>query len=419
MYLDYAATSPISISVKEVVDQMIECYGNPSSLHTLGVASERKLKCARKTICDHLKVGERELIFTSGGTESNNLAILGSVDHRSSGRFITSCIEHPSVYNTMEHLSKRGFETVVLPVDKDGLVRVEDLNNALTTNTVLVSIMHVNNEVGSIQPVQAIGECIHQFNKEHRTSIRFHVDAVQSFGKMKIDVKRSHIDLMSISSHKINGLKGVGALYVRSGLHMKPLFYGGQQEGGARPGTENLLGILAFEQAVKDCTDRYQQLDQVLKIKNAFLLGLLSYYFDNLNFEQQPMDQLDHDHAEDWINTHIKHIENYVSVNGSLVNQVSPYILNLSFIGVKGEVLLHTLESKDIYISTGSACSSKKKAYSHVIQALTSDENRLEGSVRLSFHPDLDTEEVYETGKIVARAADELRRIMFKPKKKK
>ncbi|HAS72993.1 MAG TPA: cysteine desulfurase NifS, partial [Clostridiales bacterium UBA8960] len=250
IYLDHASTTPLSEDVKKIIIENLNTFGNPSSLHRLGVISEKNIKSSRAIICDALKIKEKELLFTSGGTEANNLAILGTASKRL-GRFITSRIEHPSVLNAFETLAKAGHEVIYLDVDEWGIVDVKCLKEALTLDTQLVSIMFVNNETGSIQPIAEIGGIIKDYNCDHQARIKFHVDAVQAFGKMPIGLDYLQIDLMSISAHKINALKGTGALYVRESGTLKPLQYGGQQEQGLRPGTENLMGIIAFGEAVK------------------------------------------------------------------------------------------------------------------------------------------------------------------------
>lgn len=388
IYLDYAATTPLSARVKKVIGENLDVFGNPSSLHQMGVVSEKLIKTARREICGVLDVNERELIFTSGGTESNNLAIFGSVNGRNKGRYITSSIEHPSVLNAFEALEKNGHDVVFLSVDKSGHINLDELGSALTVETVLVSIMFVNNETGVIQPIDKIGRLIDQFNKFHKTNIKFHVDAVQAFGKLPISVDNCHIDLMSISAHKINGLKGTGALYVKNGSTLKPLLYGGQQELSLRPGTENFIGILSFAEATKDAYESMQaRYRQVEAIKQAFVSNFEA-------FEE-------------------------IEINGQVDTDYSAYILNMSFKGVKAEVLLHTLEMKGIYVATGSACSSKKKTFSHVLKAYGFDDERLESAIRFSFSADLSIEDIKLAASEIEKVSKELRQIMFRAGKSK
>lgn len=385
IYLDHASTTPLAENVKQVIIENLTLYGNPSAMHHLGVESEKKIKSARREICDFLEINERELLFTSGGTEANNLAIFGSVINRSkaNSRYITTNIEHPSVLKAFESLERQGYDVVYLSVNSDGFVDVEDLKAALTRDTVLVSVMYVNNELGSIQPIEAIGSAIHAFNSATQANIRFHVDAVQALGKVKIDIAGSHIDLMSISAHKINGMKGIGALYCNNMSLLKPLFQGGQQEFSLRPGTENLIGIIAFGEAIKNLKDKMvARTNHVRMLKNKLLDALLVH--------------------ED------------IVLNGHNDARYSPYIMNVSFIGIKGEVLLHTLEMKGIFVATGSACSSKKKNHSHVLSALGFREKRLEGAIRISFGYDNTLEEVESAANSIILASQELGKIMNK-----
>lgn len=392
IYLDHASTTPLSDGVKKIIYENLDTFGNPSSLHTLGVASEKKIKAARRIICDALKIKEKELLFTSGGTEANNLAIFGLAGKKP-GRFITSKVEHPSVLSAFEALEKSGHDVVFLDVDERGIVDVNALERMLSEDTQLVSIMAVNNEIGSIQPIEKIGQLIHEYNQRNRTRIRFHVDAVQAFGKLPIKLDHAHIDLMSMSAHKLNALKGTGALFVREGITLRPLQYGGQQELGIRPGTENLIGILAFGEAVKD----------------AFI-----------EMEERRLS------AEKARITMINRLreESGVFINGMVegdsdryLNEFSPYIINVSFEGVKGEVLLHALEMKGIYVSTGSACSSKKKKVSHVLMAMGLGEKRLDGAIRISFGHMCETSDISAATDVIIQSAAELKAIMGKKRK--
>ena len=386
VYLDYAATTPLSDAVQKSIIDHMSLFGNPSSLHRLGVESERKLKSVKTLIAEELGVKENEVIFTSGGTESNNLAILGMHTSKSNARYITTSIEHPSVLNAFQQLEKRGHEVIYVSVDESGIINLTELENALNADTVLVSIMAVNNEVGSMQPIMEVGTIINTFNKTHQTQVKFHVDAVQAFGKIQLNMNQLNVDLMTISAHKIGALKGCGALIKRSHVTLKPLVYGGQQEYGIRPGTENLMGIISFGAAIevlkKDKSLRFQQVN-VLRNKIVQKLTTLEG----------------------------------VRINGNGIQQ-SPYILNVSFLGVKAEVLLHALESKQIYVATGSACSSKKKSHSHVLKAMGFDEMRMDGSIRLSLTDGLsDADVLWAVDEIMSIASD-LRAIMQVKKRK-
>lgn len=388
IYLDYAATTPISPEVKEVMINHFDTFGNPSSLHHLGVVAEKLIKQARKQVSDALGVNEREIIFTSGGTEANNLAIQGLTLNRTYARYITSQIEHPSVLGTFEWLEKNGADVVYLPVDEQGRVMLEALKSALSKETVLVSIMAVNNETGTIQPVQEIGTMIQTFNREFQAQVRFHVDAVQAFGKFTLMPEKLNVDAMSISAHKIGGPKGIGALYVKKGINLKPLMFGGQQEQGVRPGTENGLGIVAFGKAAELAKNHMAQRESYVKeIKATFIDALM----------QEPE----------------------IIINGTVDASASPYIINLSVMGVKGEVLLHTLEMKGLYVATGSACSSKKKVASHVLRAMKLNDARLEGAIRISFSHLTTIEEVKMATDMLIESAKTLRSIMSSKHRKK
>lgn len=388
IYLDYAATTPISPEVKEVMINHFDTFGNPSSLHHLGVVAEKLIKQARKQVSDALGVNEREIIFTSGGTEANNLAIQGLTLNRTNARYITSQIEHPSVLGTFEWLEKNGADVVYLPVDEHGRVMLDALKSALSNETVLVSIMAVNNETGTIQPVQEIGTMIQTFNREFQAQVRFHVDAVQAFGKFTLMPEKLNVDAMSISAHKIGGPKGIGALYVKKGINLKPLMFGGQQEQGVRPGTENGLGIVAFGKAAELAKNHMAQRESYVKeIKSTFIDALM----------QEPE----------------------IIINGTVDASASPYIINLSVMGVKGEVLLHTLEMKGLYVATGSACSSKKKVASHVLRAMKLNDARLEGAIRISFSHLTTIEEVKMATDMLIESAKTLRSIMSSKHRKK
>ncbi|MGX8795608.1 cysteine desulfurase family protein [Fusibacter sp. JL298sf-3] len=380
IYLDHASTTPVAESVHQFVASNLEdLYGNPSSLHRKGVAVEREVQKVRKFIARQLNCKEKQLIFTSGGTEANNLAIKGTIGSRK-GRIIVSAVEHPSVRSTIDSYAANGYDTVVLPVDENGVVEVASVLEALTPETLLISVMHVNNEVGAIQPIGEIGAAVAAYNAAHGTSIRFHVDAVQSFGKMPIDVVNLQVDLMTFSAHKLNSFKGTGLLYVKEPAQLKPLFTGGQQEGGLRPGTENTLGILAFGKALGEKMPRMvEDAQHVAQLKQAMLDVFKAHAF--------------------------------ITVNGS---DGSPYILNVSILGAKGEVMLHSLEMAGIYVSTGSACSSKKRHYSHVLEAMGLDDAALDSAIRISFGRALTEAAVVEAAHTIVRTGEDLRKIMMK-----
>lgn len=379
IYLDHAATTPVAPEVVSAIEKLMrEDYGNPSSMHKKGVVAEKYIKEARKKISKALQVNEKEILFTSGGTESNNLAIKGSLPRKLKGRIITTQFEHPSVKSTVEALGKNGYEIVFLPIDQDGQVSDGALDAALTPDTLLVSIMHVNNEIGSILPIQAYGKAIHAYNQTHGTKIIFHVDAIQSFGKIQISIQSAHIDLLSFSGHKIGGIKGSGGLFVRSGVHLAPLMDGGQQELGIRPGTENIFGIVALGRATELAFENMKLHFEEMVTLKAHLRSLLE------------KDERIHFHCPDG----------------------SPYIMNVSFAGVKGEVMLHSLEMEGIYVSTGSACSSKKKQYSHVLEAIRLSDEHMDSAIRISFGSGITTQNINEVAEKMLSTAASLRKIM-------
>lgn len=355
IYFDNGSTTRVSDVVADKMYALLKTqFGNPSSLHSLGFQAEKELIASRKIIAAALGVGAEEIYFTSGGTEANNTAVIGTaMAYRSRGtHLITMSIEHPSVTDSFKYLESKGFQVTYLPVDEKGYVNIQQLKNAITDKTTLVSIMYVNNEVGTVQNIEEIARVI----KETKKDCYFHVDCVQAFCKHKIPIK--NVDLISVSSHKIHGPKGVGALYVRNGVRCESLHFGGGQEKGFRPGTENIAGIVGFACAVEYSGNLLEKAERVQKVKNTLLEGAMS-------------------------------LEN-VFVNGD-EEKGSPYILNLSFQGVRGEVLLHALEDKEIYVATGSACSSKLKKKQKIVDFLVS--GRGENAVRFSFCEENTTEQ--------------------------
>lgn len=350
VYLDNSATTkPYKEVVSAVSETMADHFGNPSSMHRLGVESERLVKTARKQLADALRANENEIYFLSGGTESDNTAIFGAAAarKRQGKRIVTTRIEHPAVMNACKRLEEQGFEVIYVGVDEEGRVRMEEMEKAITEDTILISVMHVNNEIGTIQPIEKIGRL-------KKANTLFHVDAVQSFGKEDIDLSRmSCVDMLSLSGHKFHGPRGVGALYIRSGVHIPSLIVGGGQERGFRSGTDNTPGIvgmgLAAEMTVQNCQAKRRHME---KVKSHLLQKIREQITD-------------------------------IRVN-SPKDGCSPAILNVSFPGCRGEVLLHTLEQKQIYVSTGSACSSKKKGNS-ILEAVGLNGQEIEGAIRFSF----------------------------------
>ncbi len=358
VYFDNSATTKAYVEVIDTMsDIMKNFYGNPSSTHSLGLKAEDKLKECRKTFGEILNCTEGEIFFTSGGSESNNFLIKGFA--KEGLHVITTKIEHPSVTDVCKFLEKKGVEVTYLDVNKFGRIDLEQLSRAIRKETVLVSIMHVNNEFGAIQDLEKIGTII----KEKSSRAKFHVDAVQSFGKLKIDVKKCKIDLLSASGHKIHGPRGVGIAFVKKDLNPEPLIHGGGQERGFRSGTENVAAVCGFATAAKIiCENINENLNRVDRLK--------AYFIEEL-----------------------KSIDN-ILINSPLQDEFLPHILSVSFPGVRGEVLIHALEEKEIYVSTGSACASKKLSHSVILPEIGLSIKEAEGTVRFSFNEDNTKEEV-------------------------
>lgn len=353
-YLDNSATTRVSESVAKLVyDIMTRDYGNPSSMHRKGFDAEKYLREAREIFAGVLKCREKEIVFTSGGTESDNMAIIGAaMANRRRGRhIITTAIEHPAVLETFAFLEKQGFEAEYLPVDGSGRVEPEALRAALRPDTVLVSVMYVNNEIGSVQPIGELGRIIKEFDRD----IVFHVDAVQGFGKYRIYPGRENIDLMSVSGHKIHAPKGVGALYVRDKIRLAPTVFGGGQQQNLRSGTENVPGIAGMALAAKEI---YSDFDG--KIERMY--GLKEYFSGE-----------------------IAKLDGAV-INGLHGRQSAPHVVSVGFRGIaRSEVLLHALEDRGIYVSSGSACASNKPAVSATLKAIGVENDLLGSTLRFSF----------------------------------
>ena len=354
IYFDNAATTRAADEVAERVRYMLlENFGNPSAQSMMGVRAENELNDARKIMAKSINALPEEIYFTSGGTEDDNWAIFGTAEgyKRSGKHMITTSIEHPAVSEPMERLRQKGWEITVLDVDKNGYIDLDALRDSIRDDTVLVSTILINNEVGTIQDASAVGKLI----KEKNPNTLFHADAVQAFGKYPIDVRKMNIDMLSMSGHKIHGPKGVGFFYMKKGLKVRPIIYGGGQERGQRSATENTPGIAGLAKAVELAMENMEKShNTVMEIKKTLADGIL---------KEIPK-------------THI---------NGPSIEEASPYVLNVSFKGLRSEVLLHSLEESEIYVSAGSACSSKKKGGSHVLRSLGLSEERIEGAVRFSF----------------------------------
>lgn len=365
-YLDNSATTRCSDRACQLmVDLLTKDYGNPSSLHMKGIEAERFVETAKKKIAKTLRVSEKEIIFTSGGTESNNLAIIGAAmaNRRAGNHIITTSIEHASVENPMEFLKEQGFDITYLSVDENGIISLEELEEAVTEQTILVSMMQVNNEIGAIEPVAEAAELI----KKKNPATLIHVDAIQSYGKMYIYPKKLGIDMLSVSGHKIHGPKGSGFLWVKEKTKLKPLILGGGQQKGMRSGTENVPAIAGLGEAAEEI---YENLDE----KRAHLYGLKQRFIDGI---------------EKLEGTH---------VNGKTGEDSAPHIVSVSFEGIRSEVLLHSLEDRGIYVSSGSACSSNnhagKQKGSKTLRNIQLKENLLDSTLRFSFSVHTTEEEI-------------------------
>lgn len=350
IYLDNSATTKVR---KEVLDQMIDVnenyYGNPSSLHRMGLQIEKKIQEARKSAAKIINSKPEEIYFTGGGTESNNIAIMGHLSNcEKKHNIITTNIEHPSVYNVFNHFKDK-VEIRYVKLDDMGRVNLENLKEIIDYNTLLISIMHVNNEIGIVQDLYNIIKIAKEKNK----STKIHIDAVQSYGKIKIDTNKLLVDSLSFSSHKIHGPKGVGGLFIRSGIKLNTIVFGGGQEKSIRPGTENTPGIVGFGEACDLVHSDYEE-------ENKKLYELRNHYAKRLSEEISD-----------------------IKINSSLSEDGAPHILNISFKKCRGEVLVHYLEQKGIYVSTGSACSSKARS-NRILEAINLNNEYMDGTIRIS-----------------------------------
>jgi cysteine desulfurase len=377
-YFDNSATTCCSRPVVELMQQvLLEDYGNPSSLHMKGVAAEKYIKTATEQIAKVLKVAEKEIIFTSGGTESNNLALIGTAlaNARAGKHIITSSIEHASVYNPLIFLEEQGYEVTYLPVDHQGVISLEALEQAVRPDTILVSIMQVNNEIGTIEPIEEAAKLIHKKNP----NTLIHVDAIQSFGKLRIYPRRLGIDMLSVSGHKIHGPKGIGFLYVKEKTKLKPIIHGGGQQKNMRSGTENVAGIAGLGQAVELLyTDFEEKIDRLYELREYLKEGMEA-------------------------------LEGTV-VNGAEGRAAAPHILSVSFADIRAEVLLHALEERNIYVSTGSACSSNHPAISGTLKAIGVAQELLDATIRFSLCIDSTKEEADYVLETLAELLPMLRR---------
>ncbi len=359
IYLDNASTTPLSDKAKKEMDNYWNLfYGNPSSLYSLGVKNKKTLTYCRKMIAECINADTDEIFFTSCGTESNNWALKGTAFKlkEKGNHIIVSAIEHHAILNTCEFLKKQGFEITYLPVNKFGEVEIPTLQNAIKKETILISIMMVNNEIGTIQNIKELCQIAHSKN------ILFHTDAVQAIGHIPVNVKDLDIDMLSCSGHKFNGPKGIGFLYIKKGIEIEPLLNGGQQENNMRAGTENIPLIVGMATALKEHIEMLTE--QILYINN------LRYSL----IEQLKQNGID------------------FNINGS--NNCVPGIISLSFKSIEGETVLHRLDLKGICVSTGSACDSKNTQLSHVLKAIHCDKEYAYGTIRISISHDNTLDEI-------------------------
>lgn len=380
MYLDHSATSPALPEVVEAVRHVLErVHGNPASLHRLGMEAEAVLEDARSTVAAGLGAEPEEVVFTSGGTEANNLAVFGAVWSRSGAHVVVSAFEHSSVLEPARRLKQLGVAVDFLPVDRDGFVRLEALADLLRPDTALVSVVLVNNEVGTLQPVSQVAALLDEAASRWGRRPLLHTDAVQALGHVAFRVQDLRADLVTVSAHKLGGPKGAGALYVRRGVRLQPLVLGGDQERGLRGGTPNLAGIAGFAAAVRFWVERGGQLRGALRALQTRLRAELQSLAD-VRWNTPPDE-----------------------------HRTAPHILNVSVPGVRGEVLVHRLEQDGVYVSTGSACHSRRARPSHVLLAMGRTEEEATSAVRLSLGPATTEDEVAYAARAFRAALDDLR----------
>lgn len=357
-YFDNSATTPVYPEVRDLmVKIMEEDYGNPSSLHMKGVTAARYIKDARESLAGEMKVMPKEIVFTSGGTESNNMALIGGAlaNRRAGNKIITTSVEHASVGSPMEFLAGMGFDVVRIGVDSSGQIDMDQLMSEVDDDTIIVSVMYVNNEIGTVMPIADIARLI----KEKNPNVLFHVDAIQAFGKYRIYPKRMGIDMMSISGHKFHGPKGVGALFIRDRVKVKSIIYGGGQQSGMRSGTENVPGIAGMALAAE-------------------------ITYNGLEEKMEHLRQL-----KEHLISELTQIDDVYSNSGD-----APHIASITFKGVRSEVMLHALEEREVYVSSGSACSSNKQHASGTLKAIGLPQDKLESTLRFSFSPENTMEQV-------------------------
>ena len=377
IYMDHSATSPVDPEVFEAMKPyFIDSFGNASTLYSLGREGKKAMESAREEVASIIGAETKEIIFTSGGTESDNIAILGTAYKlkKKGNHIITSDIEHPAVDETCKYLEKNGFNVTYLPVYKDGIVKIKDLEDAITDKTILITIMHANNEIGTIQPISEIGK-IAQENK-----IYFHTDAVQTVGKIPVNVKELNVDMLSLSAHKLYGPKGIGALYLRQGVRIEPIMHGGGHEKGIRPGTENVPGIVGLGKACSIARENLQRdAQKLISLRDMLIDGVLAENEDSY-------------------------------LNGHRTKRL-PNNANFRFTGIEGESLILHLDAKGIATSTGSACSSIKLEPSHVLMAIGLKEVEAHGSLRISLGHENTEEDIKYTITAIKEVVEKLRKM--------
>lgn len=377
IYLDHSATSPVDPEVfKAMEPYFVNSYGNASTMYSLGREARKVMEENRKMVASLIGANPDEIIFTSGGTESDNIAIKGTAYRLKDkgNHIITSNIEHPAVDETCKYLEKNGFKVTYLPAGEEGIVKVEDLKKAITDKTILITIMHANNEIGTIQPINEIGKVA----RKHK--IYFHTDAVQSVGKIPVDVNELNVDMLSLSSHKLYGPKGIGALYIKKGVRLEPILHGGGHEKGIRPGTENIAGIVGLGKACEIAEENLDEnIRRITTIRDEIIEKVLS------GIEQSYL-------------------------NGHPTKRL-PNNINFRFTSIEGESLVLHLDAKGIASSTGSACSSKNQKPSHVLMALGLDDVDARGSLRLTLGKENKKEEIDYIVESVKEAVEKLRKL--------
>lgn len=376
IYLDNSATTrPYPEVNRAYLDIVENCYGNPSSLHTLGMRAEKEVKNARRMLSEILGVQDKEILFTSGGTESDNLAILGyaRANARRGKHIITTLVEHPAVLETVKQLETEGFEVTYLGVDQNGRISTEDFDAALRTDTILAAIMYVNNEVGAIMPIEKLKPLM----KAKAPHAALFVDAVQAFGKLTIKPEKLGIDMMSISGHKIHGPKGIGALYIKDKTLIRPIVYGGHQQNNLRSGTENTAGIVGLAVAAQIACKNTQKQAKIRAVRDLFVQCVQAQIENTV------------------INSDEACLEN---------------ILNISFVGVRSEILLHALESNGIYVSSGSACASNAPKPSPTLTAMGKNAKEIDSALRFSFSEFNTEDEIREVVRILEKEVTQIRK---------